>query len=99
MALSHYTRLKLTVYGDPNLCVGQIINVILPSNRSEKDGSGFNEGLFDLYHSGRYLISAVRHVIKSNMKYDTVIEVVKDSLGAGLPNWNNPEIFEIAKGK
>lgn len=98
MALSHYVRVKLAVAGDPKLSVGTIINVELPSNASKKDGSGLNEGLFDVYNTGRYLISAVRHVIKADMKYDTVIEVVKDSLASQLPNWNSPQIYEVVKG-
>lgn len=98
MALSHYVRVKLAVAGDPKLSVGTIINVELPSNASKKDGSGLNEGLFDVYNTGRYLISAVRHVIKADMKYDTVIEVVKDSLASQLPNWNSSQIYEVVKG-
>ena len=99
MALSHYTRLKLVLSGDPMLAVGTIIKVELPSNASNKDGSGLNEGLSDVYNSGRYLISAVRHVIKADFRYETILEVVKDSMGASFPNWTGPGILDVVKGK
>lgn len=99
MALSHYMRVKIAVAGDPQLSVGAVINLELPSNASKKDGSGLNEGLFDVYNTGKYLISAVRHVIKSDMKYDTVLELVKDSVSSKLPEWNDtPELFNVVKG-
>jgi hypothetical protein len=98
MALSHYVRVKIAVSGDPKLSIGSTINLELPSNASKKDGSGLNEGLFDVYNTGRYLISAVRHVIKSDMKYDTVLEVVKDSMASQIPDWSSPKIYEVVKG-
>jgi hypothetical protein len=98
MSLSHYMRVKIAVAGDPKLSVGKTINLELPSNASKKDGSGLNEGLYDVYNTGRYLISAVRHVIKADMKYDTVLEVVKDSTAAPIPDWNSPQIYEVVKG-
>lgn len=100
IALSHYTRVKLVLSGDPLLSVGTIIKAVLPSNASKKDGSGLNEGLSDVYNSGNYLISAVRHIIKADLKYDTVIEIVKDSMGESFPNWpNNSGINNVVKGK
>jgi hypothetical protein len=98
MSLSHYTRLKVVLSGDPNLSVGRIIKVTLPSSASKSDGVGYNEGEIDYYHSGRYLISAVRHMIKADLRYECVLEVVKDSLGIDLPNWNNPGIQNIVNG-
>jgi hypothetical protein len=98
MALSHYTRIKIVVSGDPKLSVGKTIRVRIPSNRSKKDGSGLNEGLYDEYNTGVYLISAVRHIIKSDMKYDTVVEVVKDSMGGQLPDWSSSQIVNVVKG-
>lgn len=99
MALSHYTRVKIVLSGDPNISVGRIINLTLPSSASKSDGVGYNEGLYDVYHSGRYLISAVRHIIKADMRYETVAEVVKDSLGDNLPSWTNSDINTVVSGK
>lgn len=84
LALSHYSRLKLAVSGDPLLSVGLTINVILPSMRSP-DGSGNQAGDVDRYHSGKYIITAVRHIMDNSMKYETILEVAKDSLENPLP--------------
>lgn len=91
IALSHYSRIKLTLAGDPNLTVGRTINVKLPSSVSNKDGSGYNEGIPDPFNSGKYLIAAVRHIITTEMKYETVVEVVKDSFASPLTNYTSSE--------
>lgn len=88
LALAHYSRIKLAVSGDPNITVGTVVDLVLPSMRS-KDSSGNNDGTPDDYHSGKYLITSVRHLIDVNFKYETVIEAVKDSFGAKIPSFNN----------
>jgi hypothetical protein len=100
LALSHYVRLKLTIAGDPNLTVGATINVQLPSSASNKDGSGLNEGLLDEQYSGKYLITAVRHIISSQMKYETVLEVVRDGYGNSLSDFNDTKkLADVVKGQ
>lgn len=79
LALSHYSRLKVVLSGDPNLSVGRVIKLYLPSNGKNGDGSNYNEGSVDQYNSANYLITAVRHIINAERKYETVVEVVKDS--------------------
>jgi hypothetical protein len=98
IALSHYTRVKIVISGNPELVVGDTINVELPSSASNKDGSGLNEGNYDVYNTGKYMVSAVRHVIKADMKYDSVLEIVKDSMASKLPDWDKPAIYEAVKG-
>jgi hypothetical protein len=98
LALSNYTRVKISVPGDPKLSIGTIIFLELPSSAAKRDGSGLNEGSYDAYNSGRYLISAVRHVIKADMTYDTVLEVVKDSMASSLPNWDSGTNNDVLKG-
>ncbi len=98
VALSHYTRVRIVISGNPELVVGDTINVELPSSASNKDGSGLNEGNYDVYNTGKYMVSALRHVIKADMKYDTVIEIVKDSMASKLPDWDKPTIYEAVKG-
>jgi hypothetical protein len=84
LALAHYSRIKIAVSGDPLLAVGLTINVVLPSMRSS-DNSGNFSGEIDRYHSGQYIITAVRHIIDVNMKYETILEIAKDSLETALP--------------
>jgi len=100
LALSHYVRIKLTISGDPNLTVGTTINVELPSSASNKDGSGLNEGLTDQQYSGKYLITSVRHIVSSQMKYETVLEVVKDGYKSSLSNFKDTKkLADTIKGQ
>lgn len=91
VALSHYSRIKLTLSGDPNLTVGRTIRIELPSSASNKDGSGYNEGIADPINSGKYLIAAVRHIITTEMKYETVVEVVKDSFASTITSYTSSD--------
>lgn len=85
IALSHYSRIKLALTGDPNLTVGMIIEVYLPSSRPD----GERTGEIDQFNSGKYMISAVRHILDSNGKYETVLEVVKDTYNRSINNYSN----------
>lgn len=97
IALSHYSRVKLVLAGDPNLTVGTTIFIELPSSFSKKDGSGLNEGNPDQYYTGKYLITAVRHIISSTMKFETVVEVVKDShYLSSLPSYSDSKVLSDA---
>lgn len=74
LALANYTRVKMSVPGDPNLSVGYVIEFELLSrnpNAQQKEP--------DSFLSGDYLITAVRHLITQN-EYKTVMEVAKDSV-------------------
>lgn len=85
MALSQYTRMKLTLPGDPGLTVGETIFVEIPLMSENQKGG------LDSYASGKYLITAVRQVIDANMEYETVMEVTKESTAksVSLSTFNN----------
>lgn len=85
MALSQFTRVRLNISGDPNLNVGDIIFAQFPFI-SENEVAGIDE-----YHSGRYLVTAVRHIIDANMEYETILEITKDSFRTPV----NPEMWGI----
>jgi hypothetical protein len=95
LSLSHYSRIKLAVSGDPNLTVGMLLEIFLPSSRSQ-DGSGLDSGKKDPFHSGIYMITAVRHIIDFAGKYETILEVVKDSYSASVNNYDNSGDMEKA---
>lgn len=99
VALSHYSRIKLSVSGDPNLSVGMTIQIYLPSNSGSN--AGYNSGEIDKINSGKYMISAVRHIIDVYNKYETVIEVVKDSydstINGGINNFT--DLKKAVEGK
>ena len=92
IALANYTKIKLTVAGDPNLVVGKIV---------EFNTFGFNgteNRKKDLLYSGKYLITAVRHIIK-NSSYITVIELAKDSISTNYASYNADNLQKYVDGK
>jgi len=93
--LSHYSRIKLSLAGDPNITVGMIIEVYLPS--TERDG--LTKGILDEYNSGKYMVSAVRHILDSNQKYETIVEIVKDTYNKSINNYRTyKQLEEAIKG-
>ena len=77
LQLTNHTRIRISVPGDSNLTVGMVIHFSLPSlNPIHRDGKLKS---LDEYYSGKYLISAVRHMFSVN-EYKTVLEIVKDSV-------------------
>jgi hypothetical protein len=67
---------------------------------SNKDGSGYNEGIPDPINSGKYLIAAVRHIITTELKYETVVEVVKDSFASSIKGYtSSTQLTNAINGK
>jgi hypothetical protein len=78
LQLANYTRLKLTVPGDPVMSVGEIIEFeLLSRNPSLR--------VPDLFLSGYYLVTAVRHMINES-EYKTILEVAKESSRTKYPD-------------
>jgi hypothetical protein len=76
LSLANYTKIKLSIAGDPNITVGKTINFdlfsISPTSKNEtKD--------LDKFYSGKYLVTAIRHIIKTG-EYITILEIAKDSV-------------------
>ena len=81
LELSKNTRLKITVPGNSGLFAGMCINIhISSSSVLNKD----DKRPIDPYLSGKYLVTAVRHII-SPASYVCVAEICKDS---GLMNYS-----------
>jgi len=78
LALANYTRLKVSVPGDPNLTVGTVIEFELISRDPSSKG-------LDLFYSGNYLVTAVRHLVTQN-DYKTVMEIAKESVPNQYPD-------------
>jgi hypothetical protein len=72
LALDNYTRVKIEVPGDPGLTVGTVLEFNLLSNNPSTKTK-------NMYYSGNYLISAVKHLISEN-EYKTIMEIVKESV-------------------
>lgn len=73
LALANHTVVKLVIPGDPGLSVGRTINFDMLSltGGQTKDK--------DKFYSGKYLVTAVRHILQSQGVYQTVVEIAKDS--------------------
>jgi hypothetical protein len=81
ISLANFTTIKATIPGDPGLTAGRTINFNL---LSLKPG---NERELDQLYSGKYLVTAVRHIIQQGA-YQTVIEICKDSFPKPIPAIN-----------
>jgi hypothetical protein len=84
ISLANYTTIKVVIPGDPGITAGRTINfnlLTLKPTNSEKE--------LDKFYSGKYLITAARHIIESQGKYTTVLEISKDSTPTAYPNIKN----------
>jgi hypothetical protein len=91
LALANYTRVRISVPGDPNLTIGKVITFNLLTRRP-------NSLDLDKYYSGNYFITGVRHLIggQNLNEYKTILEITKESVpnaypsnNNGIPLWNN----------
>jgi len=91
LALANYTRIRMSVPGDPNLTIGKVITFNLLTRRP-------NSLDLDKYYSGNYFITGVRHLIggQNLNEYKTILEITKESVpnaypsnNNGIPLWNN----------
>jgi hypothetical protein len=83
ISLANYTTIKAVIPGDPGITAGRTINFNLLSLKPGKEKE------LDKFYSGKYLITAVRHIIESQGKYTTVLEIAKDSTPTAYSNINN----------
>ena len=84
LSLANYNRIRVTVPGNTQVTVGVVIqfNTIRIQEISSK-----SEKTLDPQLSGRYLVTAVRHII-TNIAYITVMELAKESTTVRYPDVN-----------
>jgi hypothetical protein len=84
----------LVIHGDTYITIGDIIEFNLPLVAS-KDKGNSNDNPF---HSGRYLITAIRHKINID-NYEMIVEATRDCLSAPYPSAENSSVLinEIKK--
>jgi len=68
-------RITVTVTGESSHRIGSVISCDIPSTR--KKGNGEHDKYIQM--SGNYVISKIRHVISSTVKYQQVLELTKGS--------------------
>lgn len=76
LSLANYTVLKLLVPGDSAITAGKTINLNIFSSAPDANGNR----ILDEYFSGKYLVTAVRHIIQASGNYQTILEIAKESL-------------------
>jgi hypothetical protein len=91
LSLANYTVMKLMIPGDPGITAGAIINFNLLSLKPTDKNKGM-----DKFYSGKYLVTAVRHVLNDGGSYITILEIAKDSNKTPL-NAVNTSSTEFAK--
>jgi ribosomal protein L2 len=80
ISLANHTTIKAVIPGDPGITAGRTINFDLLTLKP-----GTNKDL-DKFYSGKYLVSAVRHIISSSGYYQTVLELSRDSSKTEYPS-------------
>jgi hypothetical protein len=90
MALANYMRIRLTIAGDPSIVAGHtvVFNNYRTSPTTFSDGGSNAKRELDPFYSGKYLVSAVRHIVKNN-GYITVVELCKESVGLSYPSFDS----------
>jgi len=74
-----YFTLKIETYGDTNIMAGDMINVIIPSNKPLDISAGAEA--VDPILSGRYLITSLHHkVTPTEANHSMVMTIMKDSV-------------------
>ena len=87
-----YFTLKIETYGDTDIMCGDMINVLIPTNKPIPAAAG-NEA-YDPILSGRYLVTSLKHMIlPEESMHSMVMTVMKDSVESATPvkETNYPE--------
>ena len=83
LSLANFTVMKAIIPGDPGITAGRTIQFNLytlkPTDKTKA---------LDRFYSGKYLVTAVRHIIQ-NTKYETVLELAKESITGKYDQINN----------
>lgn len=74
ISLASYTTIKVVIPGDPGISAGRTIQFNLLSLQPT-----LNKKELDKYYSGKYLVTAARHIIAMGGAYQTVLELSKES--------------------
>lgn len=75
LSLANYIVAKLIIPGDSGISAGRTIEFNLPRMGVEENG----QKELDSYYSGKYLVTAVRHVLQSQGAFQTILEIAKEN--------------------
>jgi len=86
ISLINHTRLKISIPGDPFINVGRTIDIAIP-NFTPVDNTEQPRDR-NKFYSGKYLVTAVRHIIQAQGINQSILEISKDSAVAELTDQN-----------
>ena len=101
IALANYQRIKIIIPGNSEIIAGRVVlfNAYGTSAVTPTGTAGASRQ-FDPYLSGKYLVSAVRHIISASPgTYITVLELAKESTTKAYAGVNNNDASWNAVGK
>ena len=79
-----YFTLKIETYGDTNIMCGDLINVVIPSNKPIQ--APVTKASIEPILSGRYLITSLHHqVVVTEQMHNMILTITKDSLDTSPP--------------
>ena len=79
-----YFTLKIETYGNTDVMVGDMINVVIPSNKPLSVSSA--KDAIDPILSGRYLVTSLHHkVTPTEANHSMVMTIMKDSVSIATP--------------
>jgi hypothetical protein len=73
ISLANHTLVKIKIPGDAGITAGRTVDFNLQSIANSGTGQ------LDQLYSGKYLVTAVRHILQSQGVFQTVLELAKDS--------------------
>lgn len=83
--LANYNVMKIVVPGDPGLTAGKVIEFNLMTIKPTT-----NKRELDRFYSGKYLVTATRHLIRPlDGTYQTIVEIAKDSSKTAFQSVDN----------
>ena len=92
-----YFTLKIETYGDTNIMAGDLINIVIPSNKPLQ--APVTKSSIEPILSGRYLITSLHHqVTPPEQMHQMVLTITKDSLDSS-PAVKETKYTEPPQGK
>lgn len=88
LALFCNNRFKLLIPGDIEMTIGRVIIFNLPEIAYNNKSRTKTE---DEFYSGKYLVTAVRHMVNQDGKFYSVIEICKESFPSQYGSYNNSD--------
>lgn len=90
LSLAGFTKVKIRIPGDANIRVGKTINFNLFSVSVQGERDSSKE--LDKYYSGKYLVTAVRHIIQSSGVFQTILEISRESPATSFDSVNTSSL-------